>query len=70
MRYVIDGNYVEAHIDSDRYYCTGKNGEGLFFVDSAKNTRKQIEGTAQFSVKGIADKKGKLRRYLKEYRAE
>ena len=70
MRYIVEGNYVEAHIDENRYYCTEKNGDGLFFVDSKNNTRKQIEGTAQFTVRGITDKKAKIRRYLKEYRAE
>lgn len=66
MRYTVDGNYVEVQVNDDTYYCTGKDGRGLFFVDSAKNELKQIEGTAQFSVAGVEDKKGKLRRYLKE----
>lgn len=66
MKYILEGNYIEAHIDENCYYCTNKAGDGLFFVDSAKNTRRQIEGTAQFSVRGIADKKAKIRRYIKQ----
>ena len=66
MRYIVDGEYVDARVSDDSYYCTGRDGYGLFYVDSRRNERKQIEGTAQFSVHGLKDKKGKLRRYLKE----
>ena len=66
MKYIVDGNYIEAHVDDFHYYCTNKSGNGLFYVDLDRNDRKQIEGTSQFSVAGVADKKGKLRRYLRE----
>ena len=65
-KWTVDKNYVEAQISEDVYYCTGKDGYGLYRVNSAANSRKQILGTAQFSVAGIKDKKGKVRRFLKE----
>jgi len=60
-----EGNYVEWNINEDEYYCTGKDGYGLFLVNSAANSRKQILGTCEFSVVGIKDKKGKVRKAIK-----
>ena len=70
IRWEIDGEKVEAWINEDQYYCTNDSGNGLFFVDCVKNSRKQLEGTAQFSVRGVKDKKGKVRSWLKEYRSD
>ena len=66
IRWTVDDNYVEVQISDSVYYCTGRDGYGLFRVNSETNDRKQILGTAQFSVAGIKDKKGKVRRFLKE----
>lgn len=63
MKYFVDGNYIEAHV-GDLYYCTNKSGNGLFVVDHGD--RRQLLGTAQFSVRNVSDKKGKLRRYLNQ----
>lgn len=46
-----------------QYYCTNSEGEGLFFVDLKRNERKQILGTCQFSLRGLKDPKGAIRRY-------
>lgn len=68
MKYYTDNNYVEAHVSENVYYCTGRDGYGLFRVDSERNSRSQILGTAQFSVVGVKSKKAKLRRFLSKYR--
>lgn len=70
MKWIVDKNYVEAQINEDTYYCTGKDGYGLFRVNSTANTRKQILGTAQFSVAGVKDKKSKVRKRIKELENE
>lgn len=64
VKWYVDDNYVEAEISETVYYCTGRGGYGLFIVDRAKNDRHQILGTAQFSVAGVKDKIGKMRRTL------
>ena len=65
IKWIVEGDYIEAHINEDIYYCTGKDGNGLFRVNSTLNNRKQILGTAQFTVNGIKDKKGKIRKQIK-----
>lgn len=46
------------------YYCTNDDGEGVFFVNSRANSRKQLAGTCEFSLSGIKDPRGKIRRYM------
>lgn len=61
----VEGNYVQASISgSDTYFCTGEDGHGLFKINCAANSRCQILGTADFSVVGVKDKIGKVRRNL------
>jgi hypothetical protein len=50
----------------DRYYCTNNEGDGIFVIDLVRNDRKQLIGTCQFSLAGIKDPRGKIRRYYKE----
>ena len=36
IRWVEDGDYIEARVSEDVYYCTNKVGAGLFCVNTAK----------------------------------
>lgn len=66
MKFFINNNYVEAHINEHSYYCTGKDGYGLYYVNSSRNDRKQILGTSQFSIANLKDKskKAKIRKEI------
>jgi len=70
LKFEFDGEKVlwwDARSDGYRYWCTNKAGEGVFFVDSEKNERRQLVGTCDFSVFGLADKRGKIRRWMNRY---
>lgn len=47
-----------------QYYTTNHSGEGVFFVNLEKNSRKQLVGTCDFSLAGLKDPKRKIRRYM------
>ena len=57
FRYTHDGNYWEWH----------ESGEGVFVVDLCRNSRKQLTGTCQFSVRGLSEKyaRRKIRKFMK-----
>lgn len=54
------------HSDTDglKYWTTNGNGDGIFFVDSRKNSRTQLVGTNDFSVHGLKDKRRAIRRWM------
>lgn len=62
LQYTKENNYWEAQVAFGDYYCTGKDGNGLFHIHGGN--REQILGTLQFSVAGLADStaKRKLRK--------
>jgi len=66
FRYRIKGHEVRAYVTEDEYYCTNREGEGLFFVVVSRNHRSQLLGTCDFSTRGLTDagKKAKMRRAL------
>ena len=47
------------------YYCTNDEGNGVFLINSRANDRKQLVGTCEFSLVGIKDPRGKIRKYMK-----
>lgn len=49
------------------YYCTNRDGAGLFYVDLMHGDRIQLSGTCQFSVGGLKPEsaKAKIRRWMK-----
>ena len=59
-----DGKTASGDWYVSRYWTTNDNGEGLFMVDLARNERKQILGTCQFSLSGLKDPKRAIRRYM------
>lgn len=67
MKWLVDGQKVICFVDERYYYETNREGEGVFFVDTERGTRKQLTGTCQFSVWGLTDKskKAKLRKWIK-----
>ncbi len=66
LRYRNEGKYWEwTGYDFDRYFCTNDEGEGIFFVDLCANSRRQLEGTCQFSLSGLKDPKAKIRKWMK-----
>lgn len=54
--------------NDDIYFCTNNNGEGIFKVDSCRNNRRQLEGTMQFSVRGLKESsvKAKIRKWMSQ----
>lgn len=66
MKYEIYEDGVKMWISDNIYYCTNREGDGLFRVDVARNDRKQLKGTCQFSVAGLKDKskKAKIRKAI------
>ena len=62
-----DGKTSSGEWYVTQYYCTNADGEGLFFVDLKRNKTKQILVTCQFSLNGLKDPKGKIRRYHNEH---
>lgn len=70
MKWSIAAEKVSAWINEDQCFCTNEEGNGVFFIDLVKNSRQQLAGTCQFSVRGVADKKRKFRKWIKEYRRE
>lgn len=57
LTYSKEENYWEAQVDFGDYYCTGKDGSGLFHIHDGN--REQLLGTLQFSVAGLADSTAK-----------
>lgn len=57
LQYTKDNNYWEAQVEFGDYYCTGKDGSGLFHIHDGNRT--QLLGTFQFSVAGLADSTAK-----------
>ena len=57
LTYTKEENYWEAQVDFGDYYCTGKDGSGLFHIHGGN--REQLLGTLQFSVTGLADSTAK-----------
>ena len=51
-----------------KFWYTNNYGSGVFITDS-KNffQERQLVGTAQFTVKGMKDPKGAIRRWMKKY---
>ena len=48
-----DTNEVRIYKNESEYYCTNRDGEGLFYVNVERNTRHQLVGTCDFSVRGL-----------------
>lgn len=46
------------------YYTTNSSGEGIFYVDLERNERKQLLGTAEFSVSGLKYPERAIRRWV------
>ena len=69
MIYEIYENGVKMYVSDYVYYCTNKDGEGLFRVDLQRNDRRQLKGTCQFSVYGLKNKskKAKIKKTVQEY---
>lgn len=57
LAYTKEENYWEAQVEFGDYYCTGKDGSGLFHIYDGN--REQLLGTLQFSVAGLADSTAK-----------
>lgn len=57
LQYTKENNYWEAQVEFGDYYCTGKDGSGLFHTHDGN--REQLLGTLQFSVAGLADSTAK-----------
>ena len=70
FKWIENGNYMECHVGGDCYFCTNEDGRGLFRVNSTRNERKQILGTAEFSVCGLKDKRRKMRAVINELSME
>ena len=60
-----DGKTSSGDWYVNRYYCTNDEGEGVFVVDLSRNERKQIMGTCQFSLAGLKDPRGAIRRWMR-----
>ena len=56
FRYVFveESNEVRAYETESKYYCTNREGEGLFVVDTSKSSRAQLIGTCDFSLRGLS----------------
>lgn len=60
-----DGDYVCAWRDGRKFFCTGRDGRGVYIVDLWNDEKcRQLESDDRFSVRGLKDKKGKLKRWL------
>lgn len=70
FKYTHTDNYWEwcESGEEDIYFCTNKNGDGVFVVDPCRNSRKQLTGTMQFSVHGLSEKyaQRKIREFMKD----
>ena len=66
LRYEINGERIRAWVNDDCFWTTNDDGEGLFFVDLPKNSRRQYIGHCDFSVRGLTDKskKAKMRKVI------
>lgn len=51
------------------YWATNDSGDGVFYVDSENNERRQLAGTCDFSVNGVKDPRAKIRAWMKKYYA-
>ena len=71
MHYEFDHERVRAWTSPTTFWETSKWGDGLFYVDLEKNSRKQKLGCCDFNVRGILpeSKKAKMRRAIKTYTA-
>lgn len=69
-KYTHTDNYWEWRFngDEDTYFCTNKEGEGVFMVDLCRNSREQLTGTCQFSVRGLSEKyaRHKIREFMRD----
>lgn len=56
--------YIEG--DNDQYFQTSKDGEGIQEILPKRNERRDLEGTCQFSVRGVSDAwaKRKIRNWM------
>ena len=66
MKYELFDDGVKIWVSDNIYYCTNKEGDGLFRVNVEHNSRNQLKGTCQFSVHGLKDKskKAKIRKVI------
>ena len=67
LKHVIDGEKIRTWINDDEFYETNSDGEGLFYVKVSRNTRRQLEGTCDFTLRGRSDstKKRVMREIVK-----
>ena len=67
-KYEWDEKALRMWTSEDAYFTTNSEGEGIFRVDQVKNSRSQIAGTCEFSIRGIkpASAKRKLRNFITE----
>lgn len=67
LHYENNGGYWKWYSDMEglKYFCTDRNGEGIFLVDLLRNERTQLEGTLDFSLIGIKNPQAKIRRWMK-----
>ena len=54
--------------DTNIYFCTDDDGEGIFQVNRYRNSNHQLTGTMQFSVRGLKENsaKAKIRRWMNQ----
>lgn len=68
LRYEKDGKrwtwYIEG--EDDKYFQTSNDGEGIQEILLNRNERKDLEGTCQFSVRGVSGNwaKRKIRNWM------
>ena len=69
-KYTHKDNYWEWHLngEEDIYFCTDEDGEGVFKIDPCRNSRDQLTGTCQFSVRGLSEKyaRHKIREFMRD----
>nr|DAX97508.1 MAG TPA: hypothetical protein [Caudoviricetes sp.] len=54
--------------NDDVYFCTNNDGDGIFEVNPCRNSRHQLMGTMQFSIRGLKENsaKAKIRRWMNQ----
>ena len=70
--YTQDGSRWEWHWQSAEnedgwygfYFTTDDTGCGIFRVDLEENSRRQLVGTSDFSLRGLKDPRAKIRKYM------
>lgn len=71
LKYEKDGKRWTWYIagDDERYFQTSSDGEGIQEILCEHNVRRDLEGTCQFSVRGVSDAsaKKKIRHWMENH---